>query len=70
MRVNQRLLLRYRAAFGVGFMVLGAVTLWRVAAATAPATNKIIGALLAVAMIGLGLARIMQYVRGRGGAGA
>lgn len=68
MRLNQTLLLRYRAAFGFGFIVLGAITLWRVIAATAPPNSKIVGALLGLVMIGLGVARIMQYVRGRGGA--
>jgi hypothetical protein len=55
----------YRAAFGLGFVVLGAVTLWKVASVAVPAGNKIIGAALAVAMIALGAARIVQYVRYR-----
>lgn len=66
MRVNQTIVLRYRAFFGVGFIGLGAVTLWRVAVASAPPNSKLLGGLLAVAMIGLGVARVMQYVR-RGG---
>ena len=69
MRLNQRILLRYRAVFGAGFVLLGAVTVWRVIVASAPANNKILGALLGIVMVGLGVARIMQYVRGRGGAG-
>jgi len=68
-RLNQRILLRYRAVFGAGFVLLGAVTVWRVIVASAPANNKILGALLGIVMVGLGVARIMQYVRGRGGAG-
>ena len=66
MRINQRMLLRYRAVFGAGFVLLGAVTVWRVLAATAPPNSKILGGLLGVVMVGLGIARIMQYVRGRG----
>lgn len=69
MRLNQRILLRYRAVFGAGFVLLGAVTVWRVIVASAPANNKILGALLGIVMVGLGVARIMQYVRGRDGAG-
>lgn len=69
MRVNQRAVLRYRAFFGAGFIVLGAVTLWRVLAVPAAPNSKLLGALLAVAMIGLGIARIMQYLR-RGRAGS
>lgn len=63
MRVNRTTVLRYRAFFGVGFIALGGVTLWRVAVAAAPPNSKLIGGLLAVAMIGLGVARVMQYAR-------
>lgn len=58
---------RYRAVFGGGFILLGAVTLWRVAIVPVPPGNKILGLLLACAMIGLGAARIVQYRRYRGG---
>ena len=69
MRVSSTTVLRYRAAFGLGFIVLGAVTLWRVLVAAAPPNSKILGALLAVAMVGLGAARMLQYARHRRGAG-
>lgn len=69
MRLNQRILLRYRAVFGAGFVLLGAITVWRVIIASAPPNSKILGGLLGVVMVGLGIARIMQYVRGRDGAG-
>jgi len=62
MRMN-RTISAYRAFFGGGFVVLGAVTLWRVAAVPAPPTSKVLGVVLACAMIGLGVARIAQYVR-------
>ncbi len=62
MRMN-RTLAAYRAFFGGGFVVLGAVTLWRIAVVPVPVNSKILGVLLAFAMIGLGVARIVQYVR-------
>ncbi len=65
MRPNNPALYAYRALFGAGFVVLGAVTLARVATVAAPANTKILGVLLACALIGLGLARIVQYVRFR-----
>jgi hypothetical protein len=55
----------YRATFGLGFIVLGAVTLWRIATVPVPPGNKLIGLALALAMIGLGIARVTQYVRYR-----
>lgn len=58
---------RYRAVFGGGFILLGAITLWRVALVPIPAGNKVLGLLLACAMIALGVARIVQYRRYRGG---
>ncbi len=58
----------YRAVFGAGFVVLGAATLWRVAIAPAPATSKILGIVFGLALIGLGAARIVQYLRSRSGA--
>ena len=67
MRVDRDAIYRFRAFFGLGFVVLGVVTLWRVAVAPAPANNKILGTLLAVAMIGLGTARLVQYARYRRG---
>ncbi len=69
MRADARLVYRYRAAFGIGFVALGAVTLYRVAIVAAPAGNKALGVLLALVMIGLGAARIAQYVRWRRGDG-
>jgi uncharacterized BrkB/YihY/UPF0761 family membrane protein len=65
MRANRPVVYRYRAVFGFGFLVLGAVTLWRVVAAPAPLNTKFLGAVFAVALIGLGAARIAQYVRAR-----
>ncbi len=64
-RVDRSTVLRYRALFGVGFVALGAVTLWRVLATPAPGANKTLGVLLALAMVGLGIARIVQYARAR-----
>jgi hypothetical protein len=59
------ILYSYRATFGLGFIVLGALTLWRVATVPVPAGNKIVGVVIAVAMIALGAFRIVQYVRYR-----
>jgi hypothetical protein len=69
MRVNQTAVLRYRAVFGAGFILLGLVTLWRVAAASAPAQSKITGLALAVVMIALGVVRLMPFLRARRGSG-
>jgi hypothetical protein len=54
-----------RAAFGGGFVVLGALALFRVATTAAPLNSKLIGGALGLAMIGLGVFRIMQYLRWR-----
>lgn len=70
MRVDRTVVYRYRAVFGLGFVVLGGVTLWRVVVAPAPANNKILGVLLAVVMIGLGAARLAQYARYRQSGGS
>ncbi len=64
-RIDQSTVLGYRAMFGVGFLALGGVTLWRILITPAPGANKTLGLLLAVAMIGLGITRIAQYVRAR-----
>jgi hypothetical protein len=64
-RSRQPILYGYRATFGLGFVVLGAVTLWRVATVPVPPGNKVFGVVLALAMIALGAARIVQYVRYR-----
>ncbi len=63
MRVDRSAIYRFRAMFGLGFIALGVVTLWRVAAAPAPTNSKIIGVILALGLIGLGVARIVQYAR-------
>lgn len=70
MRADRTLVYRSRAAFGLGFVVLGGVTLVRVATAAAPPGSKVLGALLALAMIGLGIARLVQYQRYRRETGA
>ena len=67
---NQPPIYGYRAMFGLGFLVLGLVTLWRIATVAVPPGNKVIGLLLAFAMIGLGVFRIVQYVRYRRSTGA
>ena len=65
MRIDRRSVYLYRALFGVGFVVLGAVTAYRVVVAHAPPGSKTLGLLLAVVMIGLGGVCIGQYVRAR-----
>lgn len=64
-RIDQSTVLGYRALFGIGFVALGALTLWRILITPAPGANKSLGVLLAVVLIGLGITRIVQYVRGR-----
>jgi cadmium resistance protein CadD (predicted permease) len=54
-----------RAAFGLGFIVLGAIALYRVLTTAAPVNSKLIGGALGVVMIGLGIFRIVQYLRWR-----
>jgi hypothetical protein len=65
MRGDRRVVVRYRAAFGVGFIAFGLVVLWRIIMQPAPATNKGLGVVLAIAMIGLGIARVAMYVKAR-----
>lgn len=65
MRVDRRIVLRYRAAFGAGFIALGGVVLWRILLQPAPAANKTLGVFLAIAMMALGVARVMTYVKAR-----
>ncbi|HTJ25881.1 MAG TPA: hypothetical protein VMA36_06940 [Candidatus Limnocylindria bacterium] len=65
MRIDRRVVLRYRAAFGVGFLALGLVMLWRILAQPAPPASKMLGALLAVVLMGLGATRIVLYLRAR-----
>lgn len=59
-----------RAAFGLGFVVLGALALYRVLSAAAPPGSKVMGGVLGAAMIGLGAVRIVQYARWRRAGGA
>jgi hypothetical protein len=63
MRNDRRIVYLYRAVFGFGFLVLGAVTLYRVGVVDAPFANKVLGGLLALAMIALGVVRLVQYAR-------
>ena len=57
----------YRALFGLGFVVLGVVTAVRIGMVQAPASNKVLGVMLAIVMIALGGVRIGQYLRARRG---
>ncbi|MBV9440201.1 MAG: hypothetical protein JOZ24_09445 [Candidatus Eremiobacteraeota bacterium] len=59
----ERTIYAARAFFGVGFILLGAIALWRVAVATTP--NKGIGFGLGLAMIALGVFRLLQFARYR-----
>lgn len=56
---------RMRAAFGAGFVVLGAVLAGRLVLHPGSASAKVLGVALGVAMIALGIARIAAYVRVR-----
>jgi hypothetical protein len=69
MRVNQTAILRMRAAFGLGFTVLGAVMVVRVAIAPAAVGEKLLGGVLGLALLALGVTRVAQFLRWRGGAG-
>jgi hypothetical protein len=69
MRTNQTAVLRFRAVFGLGFLLLGLVMLWRIALTAAPAQNKIIGFVFALVMIALGVVRVRDYARARRGSG-
>jgi hypothetical protein len=57
----------YRAIFGLGFVVLGVVTAVRIGMVHAPASNKVLGVMLAIVMIALGGVRVGQYLRARRG---
>lgn len=56
---------KYRAAFGVGFVVLGAITFYRMVAAPAPLSTKLLGLALGAAMLALGIARIAAFLAWR-----
>ena len=66
MRVDPLSIARMRAFFGAGFIALGAATLIQVTRSPAPNTSKVLGVVLALGLVGLGVARIVQYVRTRG----
>ncbi len=61
MRVDRETVLRYRALFGLGFIVLGALMIVRVAVAAAPPSSKILGLLLGVAVLALGIVRVRTF---------
>jgi hypothetical protein len=69
MRTNQTAVLRFRAVFGLGFLLLGLVMLWRVLLTAAPAQNKLVGLAFGLVMIALGVVRVRDYARARRGAG-
>ncbi|HTW86205.1 MAG TPA: hypothetical protein VMD91_19190 [Candidatus Sulfotelmatobacter sp.] len=65
MRVTPDAIYHSRGAFGVGFLVLGAVVIWRDVAAADPWRSKLLGGAFGVVLLGLGITRIVQYVRWR-----
>ena len=56
---------RYRAIFGLAYLLFGALALVRVLVAHAPANAKILGTLFGLALIGLGIARLVAFQRVR-----
>jgi hypothetical protein len=62
-RVRYDVLYASRALFGLGFVVLGIISLVRVLLVHAPPNTKVLGCALGVVMIGLGVFRIGQYLR-------
>jgi uncharacterized membrane protein HdeD (DUF308 family) len=65
MRIDRPTVLRYRALFGLGFIILGLVMVTRVVVTPAPANSKVLGALLGLAILALGVARVVQYAKAR-----
>ena len=63
MRVDRGTIYRMRALFGVGFIILGLLVVWRAATTDAGGNSRVVGYVLAVALIGLGAGRIVQFVR-------
>jgi hypothetical protein len=64
MRIDRNSVHLYRAVFGVGFIVFGAIIARNIAVSATPG-NKLPGFLFAGVMIALGGVRIVQYVRAR-----
>ncbi len=67
MRVDRNSVYLFRALFGIGFIVLGTVTAFRVAIVPGAVGTKTLGFLFALVLIALGGVRIGQYVRARRG---
>ena len=66
MRIDQATVLRYRALFGAGFLVLGIIVLVRVVTAPAPPSSKVLGGAFALATIALGTVRLVTFAKARG----
>lgn len=65
MRNVSRTVYLSRALFGLGFILLGGVTAFRVLLNPAPPDKKWLGLILAVVMVALGGVRVGQYLRSR-----
>jgi hypothetical protein len=65
MRVDRATVARFRAIFGLGYILFGGLALWRVLAAPAPANAKLLGALFGLALIALGVARLAAFAKAR-----
>jgi hypothetical protein len=56
------IVMRMRAFFGLGFIGLGVVVLWRLAGAAGPG-SKVMGGALGAVMIALGVTRLIAFLR-------
>lgn len=65
MTERERVRTAYRAAFGAGFVLLGAIITVRTLVAEAPAGAKITGTSLGLAMCALGIVRMAAWLRAR-----
>lgn len=65
MKVDKLTVLRFRAIFGLAYVLFGGLALWRVLAAHAAPNAKILGSLFGVALVALGIVRILAFVRAR-----
>ena len=65
MRVDRATVARFRAIFGLGYVLFGALALWRVFTAPAPPNAKLLGLLFALALIALGVVRLAAFAKAR-----
>ena len=57
--------LRYKAIFGIAYVLFGLLAGWRVLYWPAPANAKLMGLAFSAVLVALGVVRIMNFARAR-----